>query len=164
MFLKFLQKQRLQFLTTKIPDNNFLSSVALETLTSKGNDTASVGQSSTQDLVVMQQFKGFTCTVSDIDARRRDYHHLIPPIKEKFFTDTELSYLREVYQVLYPSLNFTEVSRLYRECKKIKVNKEYTSLKARSQKSCAIAARWPGGWELTHKEKHHSESQGSLRT
>ena len=56
----------------------------------------------------------------------------------KFLYYAELSYLRKIYQVFYPSLNFTEVSRLYRECKKFTVND--ASLKASSLKSCV---RWP---------------------
>ena len=38
-----------------------------------------------------------------------------------------------------------ELARLYKECKKVTINQEeYISTKARSDRSCAIAAKWPG--------------------
>jgi hypothetical protein len=148
MLLKFSQKQRLQYLGAKSvnsAEDDFMHSVVESTLTSTVGDASSVNQSGTQDIIVMQQIKGFNCIVSSTDATKRDYHHPIPPIKEKYFSNTEQECLCEMYQVLYPSLNVTEVPRLYRECKKMIINhEEYISSKARSQKSSAVAAKWPG--------------------
>ena len=147
MFLKFSQKQKLQFKGAELlgSGNEFVCSAVESTLTSTSINTTSVGQSSTLDLIVMQQIKGFTCGVSSIDAIKRDHHHLIPPVKEKFFNNAEQQYLCEMYKVLYPMMNITEVPRLYRECKKMTINyEEYTSSKARSQKSFAVAAKWAG--------------------
>lgn len=143
MFLKFSQKQKLKFLCTDL-ENDFLNSVAEETLTLVRDDSGSVGQTSAQDLLIMQQTKEFTCAVANMDAEIKTYQCLMPPIKEKYFGDAELGYLREMYKVLYPTAH-TDVPRLYKECKKITINHtEYISTKARSQKSCAIAAKWPG--------------------
>ena len=143
MFLKFSQKQKLKFLCADL-ENDFLNSVAEETLTLRRDNSGSVGQTSAQDLLIMQQVKEFSCAVANMDAEIKTYQWLVPPIKEKYFGDSELGYLGEMYQVLYPTAS-TDISRLYKECKKITINHmEYISTKARSQKSCAIAARWPG--------------------
>ena len=69
----------------------------------------------------MQQVKEFSCAVANMDAEIKTYQWLVPPIKEKYFGDTELGYFGERYQVLYPTAS-TDISRLYKECKKITIN------------------------------------------
>ena len=91
-----------------------------------------------------QLLKYFTCPVPRIDALKKAYQSLVPPIKEKFFRDRELSCLCEMYQVLYPTANITEIPRTYRDSKKLIINREeFISSRSRSEKSYAIAAHWP---------------------
>lgn len=87
--------------------------------------------------------RNFSCETSMIDPEKKEYHCLLPPFKEKYFTDVELSYLQEMYSCLYPAIH-VEKSRFYKEYKKCMINgEEYISNNSRSQRSTAIAAKWP---------------------
>ena len=47
--------------------------------------------------------------------------------------------------MLYPNLDIQPITRFYKEYKKCIINgEEYTSLCSRSERSCAIAAKWRG--------------------
>ena len=145
MFLKFLGMQHVKLLiASKCCDENFLAVVYEEVHSKTKDDYSSFGQSQVQDVVMMQQVNNFSCNVSMIDAEKKDYQFLIPPFKEKYFCDSELLYLHELYSCLYPTMNIVHVSRFYKEYKKCVINcEEYTSSNSRSQRSTAIAVRWP---------------------
>ena len=146
MFQKFSAVQRLKSFSESLPkDNGFLGLICKHMSGGTANeDCGSFGQMMSEDSLMMQEFKNISCCVSLVDAEIKPHQHLIPPFKEKYFTDPELKCLHEMYQLLYPSKNF-EVSRFFKQYKNIKTNGvEYISSQSRSQKSAVIAARWPG--------------------
>jgi hypothetical protein len=146
MFLKFSEVQRLKSLSDSLrKEDGFLGLICDHMSRGKPSDeSGSLGQMMLDDTLMIQEFKNVSCCVSLIDAEIKPHQHLIPPYKEKYFTDPELKSLCEMYQLLYPSKNF-EVSRFFLHYKKININSvEYISCQSRSQRSAVIAARWPG--------------------
>ena len=125
-------------------EDDFLSLVYKQMYTKTKYDCSSFGQSGVQDIIMVQQIKNFSCKVSWIDSKCKDFHCFIPPFKEKYFSDNDLSFLRDMYTVLYPTATIVEVSRFYKESKKCIINnEEYISSGSYSNKSKAIAAKWP---------------------
>lgn len=123
MFLKFSEVQRLQSFSDSLQKgDNFLALVCDHMKMDKANeDCGSLGQTMSEDTMTMQDFNNFSCCVSQIDAEMKPYQHLIPPFKEKYFTDPEMKCLQEMYQLLYPSKN-CELSRFFKQYRKIQVN------------------------------------------
>lgn len=146
MLLKFSEVQRLKSFSDSLrKDDGFLGLICDHMSVSKASeDCGSLGQMMLEDTIMVQELKNVSCCVSLIDAEMKPHQYLIPPFKEKYFTDPELKCLQEMYLILYPSKNF-EVSRFFKQYKKIKINGvEYLSCQSRSQRSAVIAARWPG--------------------
>ena len=144
MFLKFIGMQKIKQLTTlKTTDDDFLATLYKQVYSSTA-DYSSFGQTKTSDLIHIQRTQGFSCSVSTLNAMK-SHEYLTPPYKEKCFNDAEMSYLTEMYKLLYPTFDKLNISRFYHEYKKCIINgEEYISLHSRSQRSCAIAAKWRG--------------------
>ena len=81
-------------------EDNFLSVVYQQLQSGNKEDCSSLGQTQVQDILLLQQVKNFSCTTSSINAEKKDYQHLVPPFKEKYFNDSELSYLCKMYDCL----------------------------------------------------------------
>ena len=145
IFQKFFAMQKVKLLGfSKSNEDDFLAIVYEQIQSKPKEDYSSVGQTQAQDVIIMQQIKNFTCNVSIIDAEKKGYQCLVPPYKEKYFRDSELSYLHEMYNSLYPGRDIAKLSRFYKEYKKCIINcEEYNSSHSRSQRSTAIAAKWP---------------------
>ena len=146
MFLKFTDMQRLKYFSDSLQNcDDFLALVRDHIIHSNVSENCgSLGQTMSEDILMMQSLNNISCGVSQIDAKVKSYQQLVPPFKEKYFTDSELQCLKEMYQLLYPETNF-EVSRYYKQYKKIKIHQVgYISQQSRSQRSSIIAAKWPG--------------------
>lgn len=77
--------------------------------------------------------------------QKKSHFNLISPLKEKCFSDTELSYLQQMYVCLYPNSTIEQLSCFYYQSKQLNMNgEEFISTGSRSQHSPAIAAHWPG--------------------
>ena len=75
--------------------------------------------------------------VANVNAVKSPYQCLIPAYKEKCFCDYELSYLQDVYSMIYPQLLTTNISRMHCEFKKCVVNNEESlSSVSSSRRSC----------------------------
>ena len=80
----------------------------------------------------------------------QSHQKLVAPYKEKYFNNVDLTHLKEMYNLLYPS-KIVEVSRFYKEHKSIVINSvEFVSKLSRSQRSAVIAAKWPGVVGIDH--------------
>ena len=93
-----------------------------------------------------------SCEVSSIDASMKTYHSLSYPHVEKVFTDSDMQFLREMYELLYASATIVKMSRFFVEVRQISIHGLHLiSCKARSQRSTAIVAHWrnQGGIDLT---------------
>ena len=143
MFLKFLGMQHVKQLCTSNHENDFLVLVCEQLQSKIKGEYNSLGQMQTQDVVIMQQINNFSCKTAMINPEKKEYHFLLPPFKEKYFSDTEISHLHEMYSCLYPAARL-EVSRYFKVYKKCMINgEEYISKNSRSQRSTAVAAKWP---------------------
>jgi len=77
--------------------------------------------------------------------QKKSHFNLISPLKEKCFSDTELSYLQQMYVCLYPNSTIEQLSHFYYQSKQLNMNgEEFISSGSRSQRSPTIAAHWPG--------------------
>ena len=114
MFLKFLGMQHVKQLCTSNHENDFLVLVCEQLQSKIKGEYNSLGQMQTQDVVIMQQIKNFSCETAMINPEKKEYHFLLPPFKEKYFSDTEISHLHEMYSCLYPAARL-EVSRYFKE-------------------------------------------------
>ena len=113
MFLKFLGMQNLKQLCARTDTNEDFLSLVYKLIQPKEKlDSSSLGQTSWQD-ISMQQLRNISCSVQDIDAVKSTYQCLIPPFKEKYFHDYELSYLQDMYSLLYPTSHIANISRCY---------------------------------------------------
>lgn len=95
MFLKFSEVQRLKSFSDSLQKgDDFLALICDHMSRGKANeDCGSLGQMMSEDTLMMQEFKNVFCCVSLINAEIKPHQHLIPPYKEKYFTDPELKYL-----------------------------------------------------------------------
>lgn len=83
-----------------------------------------------------------SCEVSSIDASIKNYHSLAHPRIEKVFNDTDMGFLKEMYELLYSSTSI-KLSRFFIEVREISVHGlQLISSKARSQRLTAIVAHW----------------------
>ena len=145
MFSKFLNLQYLDSLSlqhTTLPELDFVKIVSDSPLFQPSKLFDSVEQTAIDGLDIAKQMTTHTCEISSVDASMKSYHSLSYPRVEKVFTDTEMQFLHEMYQVLYSTSHF-KISRFYVEMKQITVHSlQLLSSKARSQRSAAIAAHW----------------------
>ena len=144
------EKQLLQkFLDLQLVSDLDLASLSLihaqiKMLRQSENVSGSVTQMTFEGVDVIEQAKLLTGQISCIDAREKPFHRIVQPLCEKCFTDMEMTFITEVYQLLYPNTALTRVSRFYMEFKNLIVNgEEFISSKSRSQRSPAIIAHWP---------------------
>ena len=147
MFSKFLGMQEMRTIQKTIgSDQHFASIIFQDTVLFKeplGFD--SLNQSSVPDIITSQQLQHHNCIVSLVDAEEKPFQYLVPPIKEKCFTDPELSLLKQMYEYLYPNSSIQQLSRFYFQSKQLIINEEeFISTHSRSQRSCSIVAHWPG--------------------
>ena len=49
-----------------------------------------------------------TCDLIKIDTAEKGFHSLLPPLKEKCFSDSEYSNLQAMYDLLYPNSLITQ--------------------------------------------------------
>jgi hypothetical protein len=144
MLLKFLDMQYLNFVEASASDEQDES---LLTLLCKDKVfhqqiQCAIDVSLQQDSIILKQLQNHTCLH---DAKEKHYHCLASPIKEKCFSDVELSYLRRMYSFLYPNSNIEHIDRFYYQSKNMTINNEdFVSIGSRSTKSSSIAAHWPG--------------------
>ena len=89
---------------------------------SSSEGSSSFSQTSSSDMVIIEQLKNVSCPVAKIDATKKPFHVLIPPCKERCFDDSEIVVL-QMYSLLYPTstVNYT---RFYHQYKKILINDE----------------------------------------
>ena len=114
MFLKFLGMQWIKQLSSlKTSEVDFLSTIYRQ-IYSNTADYSSFGQTKAHDNVNIRHIHNILCEVSALDAVRKGHECLIPPYKEKCFNDAEISYLKEMYKFLYPTLCLEKLSRFYR--------------------------------------------------
>lgn len=93
---------------------------------------------------MLEQYQYKVC---EIDATSKPCYKILPPVREKCFSDAEIERLYSVYHLLYPKSEFEiiTVSRFYHEGKQIQVNGElFITNQSRSKHSAAILAHWPG--------------------
>ena len=144
MFLKFLGMQKIKQVCSLQTSDDNLQAILYQQVYSGTADYSSVGQTKTCDTTHVQRRENISCNVFKLNATKL-YEHLVPPYKEKCFSAAEIFYLSEMYKLLYPTADHPGISRFYNEYKKCVINgEEYTSLHSRSQRSCAIAAKWRG--------------------
>ena len=67
----------------------------------------------TIDVATFNQFHNFTCNLIEIDTAEKVFHTLLPPLKEKCFSDSEYSNLQAMYDLLYPNSLITHISCFY---------------------------------------------------
>ena len=97
------------------------------------------------DVIISNQLRSFNCSTCLLDAEEKPYQSLVQPLKEKYFSDAELSNLRQMYAFLYPNCTIESLSHLYYHSKQLIMNNEvFISTGSRSQSSAAIAAHWQG--------------------
>ena len=60
------------------------------------------------DVATFNQFHNFTCYLIEIDTAKKGFHTLLPPLKEKCFSDSEYSNLQAMYDLLYPNSLITQ--------------------------------------------------------
>ena len=126
----------------KAPEDDFLASL-YQQINSSTADHSSFGQTTAYDIVSIEII--ISCDLLTLNAEKKSHECLVSPYKEKFCNDAQVSYLNDMYKLLYPSLCIVKLSRFYKEYKKCVINgEEYTSLNSRSHRSCAIAAKWRG--------------------
>ncbi len=77
---------------------NFLSSIKNEF---KG-DCSSYGQSRSGAEILKLLMPNISCCVDLIDAEKKEFNFLVPPYREKFFSEIHYEYIQEVYSYLYP--------------------------------------------------------------
>jgi hypothetical protein len=78
-------------------------------------------------------------------ALKLDCHEIVPPLHEKFLTETARNNLESVYSTLYRLEMITHIPLRYEEFSQIEVfGQVYTSNKSRSHSSSAIMALWTG--------------------
>jgi len=122
MFLKFTELQRLQSLSKKISgSSDFLSFICNNITTRVNSDVGSLGQHLFDDSLKLQDLNNISCNVGLINCKKLSHQKLVAPYKEKYFNDVELTHLKDMYNVLYPSKSL-EVSRFYKEHKNIVIN------------------------------------------
>lgn len=145
MLIKFTGMQKCLSLSNTLGDKNeFMRLICEHMNTETKSDTGSLSQYLVDDSITIEKLKNISCKVQEINAQKQPNQKFSPPYKEKYFSNVHMSYLKEMYDLLYP-LNDCEVSRYYREYKSIVVNgRELISCLSRSQRSAVIAAKWPG--------------------
>ena len=149
MLAKFIDMQYMYTLQTSTvvgSKDDFMTLVCKNSHLFK-NESRSYGslhQFALQDVIIIE-LKCHDCAASMLDAEEKPFQSLISPLKEKCFSDTELSYLRQMYMCLYPNSRIERLSRFYYQSKQLNMNsEEFISTGSRSQRSPAIAAHWPG--------------------
>ena len=144
MFLKFLGMQKIKQLSLQqVSDDNF-EMMLYHKVYSGTEDYSSVGQTKVCDVTFLQRRDNCFCEVDKVNATKF-CDCFVPPYKERCFSEAQISYLSEMYKLLYPTASSPRISRFYNEYKKCVINgEEYISLNSRSQRSCAIAAKWRG--------------------
>ena len=126
MFLKYLDLQLMRYCVSTGNDK-FLSDLCNQqnmVMTSSSSEgSSSFSQTSSSDMVIIEQLKNVSCPVAKIDATKKPFHVLIPPCKERCFDDSEIVVLEQMYSLLYPTstVNYT---RFYHQYKKILINDE----------------------------------------
>lgn len=89
--------------------------------------------------------KNIVSLPSGVCALKLDCHKIIPPSREKFFTEVARNNLEGTYAKLYSIENITHIQLRYEEFSQIEVfGQVYTSQKSRSRSSTAIVAMWTG--------------------
>ena len=73
-----------------------------------GNMVLLKDQEQTMDVATFNQFHNFTCNLIEIDTAEKGFHTLLPPLKEKCFSDSEYSNLQAMYDLLYPNSLITQ--------------------------------------------------------
>ena len=125
MFMKFINMQHIYWLQTS--NNNDLVSIICksnELLSGSLESLSSFDQTQVQDVITLNQIDSFTCNVASLDATEKSFQHLLPPLKEKCFNDAQFSDLNQMYNMLYPNLTITNISRFFYESKTLTINGE----------------------------------------
>ena len=146
MFRKFSSLQQLMFFDGDNLSRDFLNAVYEEKLLLLPSTvgSSSVDQSMS-DTVSVETVRNFYCPVTELSAVEKMHQQLISPLYNKCFTAVEYECVKEMYLKIYPFVKITWLSRFYSEARKMVMNgEEYLSLKARSNRSAAILAGWPG--------------------
>ena len=145
MFIKFTGMQHLKQISLCDCDEDFLAQIYHHLNASNKDDYSSLGLTQSQDAITVQLLKNMACPAMNIDAVKNFYQILPLPFKQKYFRDHEMSYLNEMYSIIYPSTRIVNVFRNFREYNKCIVNnEEFISKRSLSQRSCAVAAKWSG--------------------
>ena len=80
-----------------------------------------------------------------IDATAKACYKFLPPSKEKYFTEYDVTNLRHVYNLLYPQSEICTFGYFYFENKRMLINgEEYITTQSQSKCSSAIVAHWLG--------------------
>ena len=90
----------------------------------------------------------FFCLPLSLCVLQGSYQKPVLPGKEKFFSEPTYTWLKQVYDKIYPDDEIEFVPRRYVEYKQVEVFSElFTSYKAGKNKSSNVAAIWkiPGG-------------------
>ena len=142
MFMKFTGMQHLKQISLRDCDEDFLAQIYNHLNASNKDDYSSLGLTQSQDAITVQLLKNMACPAMNIDAVKKFYQILPLPFKQKYFRDHEMSYLNEMYSIIYPSIRIVNVFRNFREYNKCIVNnEEFISKRSLSQQSCAVAAK-----------------------
>lgn len=95
-------------------------------------------------LSVLKYEDNMLCSVQQVCAAKLDFQQLIPPGKEKLFSEDSRDLLREMYDAIYGKEKVLQVPLHYQEYREIKIfDRTYSSCKSRTSRSAAIIAVWP---------------------
>ena len=98
MFLKFLGMQKIrQLCSQKSPENDFLMHVYKNAFTT--TEFGSFAQTKAHDILNINHIQNISCQLSLLKCERQSYEYLVPPHKEKCFTDAEMSCLNDMYML-----------------------------------------------------------------
>ena len=146
MLLKFVDMQHLS--TLEAPDTDVNEDLLIQLCKEKvfhQQTQCAIDLSLQQELIVVEQLRNQSCSVSALDAEEKSYHRLALPIKEKCFNDADMLYIQQMYALLYPTSDIEHINRFYYQSKGIVINNEdFISTGSRSNKSSTVAAHWPG--------------------
>lgn len=126
MLVKFLDKQHLSNLGASLVNTSEkdkdLVALMCENEIFKQQIQCILDVSMQQEFIITKQLQNYYCRVSMIDAEAKEYQCLTSPVKEKCFTDVELSYLQKMYSFVYPASKFEHISRFYYQSKCVLIN------------------------------------------
>ena len=111
MFIKFLD---LQSLKTTGPGKGepLVELIHSDIFAHHSTNFSSVDQMSYNTTFLLHQNHYYSCISKEIDAREKNYHELLPPLRKKCFNDIEMTYINDTYNALYPECELTP-ARLY---------------------------------------------------